>query len=121
VDAEKRPVAFTNFKGSAKELMIATLAPGRYLLTIVAQSRVPSFELRLGPFAGPDAQVMAKLDGLSYQQRQRFAADLILGGYTVPSNPEIALGGESARAFLAIQESVNTAIEPRDIGKYVSQ
>lgn len=120
VDAEKRPVAFTNFKGSAKELMIATLPPGRYLLTIVAQSRVPSFEFRLGPFAGPDAQVMAKLDGLSFQQRQRFAADLVLGGYTAPSNPDIALGSESVRAFLAIQESVNTAIEPRDIGKYVS-
>ena len=119
VDANKQPVAFTNFKQSATELLFATLAPGKYTLSVIVQSAVPALELRISPFQDVSAKTLSTLAQLSDQQRALFADALELGGYTPPSNPSIALGGELVRAFLAIQEGAQREIAPSEIAKYI--
>jgi hypothetical protein len=120
IDASNQPVAFSNFKKAATEYLAATLTPGNYLISIIAQTRVPAFELRIGPFASAEAKAMSKLERLSEQQRMQFADTLVGAGYNSPSNPAIALGGESVRAFLAIQESAQREIEPGDVRQFVA-
>jgi hypothetical protein len=119
VDASKRPAAFTNFSRSATELMVATLPPGEYVISIIVQSRVPSFEFRIAPFAGINPRTVSKLEALSDDQRKQFAATLSSAGYGAASNPDIALGGETVRAFLAIQEIAQREIEPGEINRYI--
>jgi hypothetical protein len=119
--AGKRLVAFTNFRKSATEYMTATLPPGDYQLAIVVQSAVPSLEFRVAPSAGTDSRATAKLERLNDEQRRRFAATLTAAGYSPPANPDIALGGESVRAFLAIQEGAQREIEPGEIDKLIAR
>jgi hypothetical protein len=121
MDANMRPVAFSNFRKSATELLLASVSPGQYVLSIIVHARVPALELRIGPDPRGMIKVIPKLERLSDQQRIQFAQTLISAGYNSPSNPDIALGGESARAFLAIQEGAQRDIQPMEIAQFVGQ
>jgi hypothetical protein len=120
-DARKRPVSFSNFKGTATELLIATLPPGDYTISLVAQTTVGAYEFRIAPFQEINTKVLAKLQELSEPQRQQLFDALVAAGYTPPGNLSIALGSESARALLAAQEGAGRDIGPGGIGRGITQ
>jgi hypothetical protein len=120
-DRAGRPVAFSNFRGSATELLITTLSPGPYTLSILAQTVVPSYDVRLAFAQEIDIRALAALAQLSEEQRIQLADELAAAGYTRRVEPTIALGGETARSLLAAQEGARNPVGPKGIGKSIAQ
>jgi len=119
-DRANRLVAFSNFKGSATELLIATLSPGDYRLSILAQTQIPSYEIRFTFFPEIDVKALAALAQLSEEQRIQLADVLASAGYARRIEPTIALGGETARSLLAAQEGARNPIGPNGIGRSIA-
>lgn len=103
LDREKRPLAFSSFGGTATELVIATLPPGDYAISIFANVAVKSYEVRLDPFAERDA--FLSLQGLKDEERQDLSRKLISSGYSSSPELDIALGSETLRSISAIRQS----------------
>ena len=120
-DAQKRPIDFSNFKRSATELLITTLPPGDYLISVVANAPIKTYEIRLAPSKGVTAQLLTDVRQLNEEQRLQAAGMLAEAGYSIPSDPKITLGGESIRALLAAQEGAPRDIGLGTLGKSVSQ
>jgi len=120
-DASKRPVAFSNFKKSATELIIATLAPGDYTVSIVAHTPIRAYDVRFGLFQEISAKILSTLTKLPEDQRIELTDLLTLAGYTRPGELSIALGSESVRALLAAQEGAQGSFGVGGIGKTVTQ
>jgi hypothetical protein len=103
LNQEKRPIAFSNFKGGATELIIATLVPGEYTLSILGNTNVKSYEVRLEPFAEADA--LAAVQKLGDEQREKLANALISAGYSCSPETNIAFGSETLRSIYAVRQS----------------
>ncbi|MHC2566353.1 hypothetical protein ACVIVD_008391 [Bradyrhizobium liaoningense] len=103
LDRDRRPVAFSSFGGTATELVIATLPPGDYAISIFANAAVKSYEVRLDPFAERDA--FLSLQGLKDEERQDLSRRLISSGYSSSPETDIALGSETLRSISAIRQS----------------
>jgi hypothetical protein len=115
-DATKRVVAYSNFKGSATEYIIETLKPGKYQLSLIAQTDVREFEIHFGPSQEISTSLLLQLQTLTEEERVKFAERLEAAGYAASSEPRIALGSEFARSVLAAQEGGAHSIGPRGIG-----
>lgn len=110
LDREKRPLAFSNFKGAATELIIAALSPGEYSLLIVGNADVRSYEIRLAPFV--DRDPLTALQKLSDDERAKLARTLLDAGYSSSPEPNIGLGSETLRSLYALRQSAG---DPRPI------
>jgi hypothetical protein len=110
-DHENRPLAFSNFAGFAPELLIVTLLPGDYTVSVIAVTPVNSYELKLSPFPN-DVETFNAPQLLNDEQRTRLADALTQAGFGPPSEPNIALGGESIRALLSAREAAPTQNTP---------
>jgi hypothetical protein len=117
-DGENRPVAFSNFRGSATEMLTATLPKGEYVLTIIPQTPVGPYEVRFGRSQLIDAKALTELQRLSQDQRKQLAAALVAAGFDAPAEPSIAFGSETVRALLAVDDA-GQDIGPRGIAKTV--
>lgn len=103
LDHDRRPLAFSSFSGTATELVIATLPPGDYAISIFANAAIKSYEVRLDPFAERDA--FLSLQGLKDEERQDLSRRLISSGYSSSPETDIALGSETLRSISAIRQS----------------
>ena len=103
LNQDQRPIAFSNFKGGATELIIATLVPGEYTLSIVGNSNVKSYEIRLESFS--DADAFAAVQKLGDEQREKLANALISAGYACSAETNIAFGSETLRSIYAVRQS----------------
>jgi hypothetical protein len=103
LNRDGRPIAFSDFAGPATELVLATLAPGDYALSIYANAAVKSYELRFDPFVERDA--LLSLQGLKDEERQDLSRELVSSGYSTSPETDIALGSESLRSIFAKRQS----------------
>jgi hypothetical protein len=121
LDASKRLMTFSNFKGSATELMIARLQPGKYTISVIAQDNIRDLEIRISPAREINTSDIARLQSLSEEQRVRLSEQLVSDGYTPAAEPVIALGAESVRAVIAAQEGASRPIGPKGIGATLTE
>jgi hypothetical protein len=121
LDASKRLVTFSNFKGSATELMIARLQPGKYTISVIAQDNIRDVEIRISPAREINTSDIARLQTLSEAQRVRLSEQLVSDGYTPAVEPVIAFGAESVRAVIAAQEGASRPIGPKGIGATLTE
>jgi hypothetical protein len=116
-DRDKRPLAFSNFKGMATELLIVTLEPGDYTIVVLAQTKVLSYEIRLIDYREVSPRVLAELQRLTADQRQQIADALASAGYATAAESSIAFGAETVRSLLAAQEGAGARpVGPNGIG-----
>jgi hypothetical protein len=121
-DASKRLVTFSNFKGSATELMIARLQPGKYTISVIAQDNIRDLEIRIiVPAREISTSDIARLQTLSEEQRVRLSEQLASAGYTPAAEPIIAFDAESVRAVIAAQEGASRPIGPKGIGATLTE
>jgi hypothetical protein len=120
-DAAKRPIEISNFRELATEFIIAALAPGDYTISLIAQSSVNAYELRLTSFREISVPVLMTLQKLSDEQRQQLVEMLATAGYTPAGNAAIGVGGETARALLAAQEGAARDVGPGGVGRVITK
>jgi hypothetical protein len=102
-DRNNRPIAFSNFKGSATEILIVTLSPGNYTISILANSPSRLYEVRLVPYRELTADALVLLQEIPEDQRLTLSKTLISSGYASSPEISIAFGSETLRSLAAAQ------------------
>jgi hypothetical protein len=103
-DRNKRPIAFSNFKGSATEILIVPLAAGDYTISVLANSPSRLYEIRLGPYKEMTADALVLLQKIPEDQRPKLSEALISAGYaSAPETSVISFGSETLRSLAAAQ------------------
>jgi hypothetical protein len=120
-EASKRLVAFSNFKDLATELIISHLRPGKYTISVVAQTKIRDLEIHISPAREVDISAITRLQTLSDEQRVRFSEQLASAGYSPASEPAIAFGSESIRAVAAAQQGASRPVGPKGIGAALAE
>jgi hypothetical protein len=121
LDSRRRPIEFSNFRKSATELIVASLAPGEYTLSIIANTAIRAYEVRFAPFSDPRARLLEHVARLNEGQRIQVAGVLSAAGFTDAADPRIALGGESLRALMAAQEGATRSVGLGEVGRILVQ
>jgi hypothetical protein len=103
LDRNKRPVAFSNFKGSAAELLLITLSPGDYTIAIFGNSPSRSYEVRLASSKEMASDALLLLQKIPEEQRSSMSEALVTAGYANSPETGISFGSETLRSLAAAQ------------------
>ena len=105
-DADGRLVDFSNYR-TASQIMITALKPGKYRLSVFAESDAKDIEIDVGRAEAIDVATMASITAaLAAGERESLSEKLRLDGLSRPSEPSIAFGGETVRSLFADQSGV---------------
>jgi hypothetical protein len=105
LDRNKRPIAFSNFNGSATDLIVVALSPGDYTVSVFANAPSRSYEIRLAPHADFSIDGLLQLLTIPEAQRPVLSDTLRAAGYTSSPEPDIAFGSETLRSLAAAQSA----------------
>ena len=93
-----RLVDFSNYRGSAPQLLIAKLMQGNYKLSVFTQNAVRDIQIELGSTNEIAVASLSKMMSVlgDVRLRRQLSEQLTADGFSEPPDPLIALGGETA-------------------------
>jgi hypothetical protein len=103
LDRNKRPIAFSNFKHPAAELLLVTLSPGDYTIAVIGNSPSRSYEIRLASSKEMPTDALLLLQKIPEEQRSSLSEALISAGYASSPETGISFGSETLRSLAAAQ------------------
>jgi hypothetical protein len=118
MDGDGHLIDFSNYRGDAPQLLVVNLAPGNYEIIVFAQKGTKDVEIEVGGGSAVNVAALHTLMSVlsSESLRERLADDLTKSGFSVPPEPSIALGGETALSVLAAEYGAHTPFGPKNIG-----
>ena len=118
MDGDGHLIDFSNYRGDAPQLLVVNLASGNYEIIVFAQKGTKDVEIEVGGGSAVNVAALHTLMSVltSESLRERLADDLTKSGFSVPPEPSIALGGETALSVLAAEYGAHTPFGPKNIG-----
>jgi hypothetical protein len=111
-DGDGHLIDFSNYRGGAPQLLYVNLRPGKFTLSLLAESEAKDIEFDIGATGDVDLATLSKITAsLSADERDRLADRIVAAGASRPAEPSIAIGGETLLSLIAAKDA-GAGIEP---------